>query len=241
MAETILSFKRYEKKYLLSAQQYAALWQQLEQYLEPEDFFSSTVCSIYYDDDDYSIIRHSIEKPVYKEKLRVRSYNVPDENGRVFVELKKKFEGIVYKRRVPMTAKQAEDYLSGKTPAPMDSQMIREIDWFMHENRPEPKIFIACERYAYRAKENHQLRITFDRNIRWRETDLHLTSGSYGEELLEEGQVLMEIKIPGAAPLWLANMLSELEIFPRGYSKYGTCYKNNLIEKYFNGVICDAQ
>ena len=241
MGETILTFKRYEKKYLLSAEKFEALWQRLEEYLEPDQFFSSTVCSIYYDDDQYSLIRHSIEKPVYKEKLRFRSYNVPKAEGKVFVELKKKFEGIVYKRRVVMSAQQAEDYLSGKTPAPMDSQMIHEIDWFMHENKPVPKVFIACDRLAYKAKENPNLRITFDRNIRWRETDLHLTSGCYGEPLLEDGQVLMEIKIPGAAPLWLASMLSELEIFPRGYSKYGTCYKSRIIEKYFNEVICDAQ
>lgn len=241
MGETILSFKRYEKKYLLSTEKFEKLWQQLEEHMEPEDFFSSTVCSIYYDDDEYSIIRHSIEKPVYKEKLRVRSYNVPRRDGKVFVELKKKFDGIVYKRRVPMTAQQAEEYLSGQAAAPVDSQMIHEIDWFMHENKPVPKVFIACDRLAYRAKDNKDLRITFDRNIRWRETDLHLTSGCYGEQLLEEGEVLMEIKIPGAAPMWLASLLSQLEIFPRGYSKYGTCYKNKMIEKYINGVICDAQ
>ena len=241
MGETILTFKRYEKKYLLSADEYERLWQRLEEYVEPDSFFKSTVCSIYYDDDRYSLIRHSIEKPKYKEKLRVRSYNVPSKDSNVFVELKKKFEGVVYKRRVVMSAQEAEKYLSGEIAAHMDSQMIREIDWFMHENKPVPKVFIACEREAYKAKENGELRITFDRNIRWRETDLHLSSGAYGEELLEDGQVLMEIKIPGAAPLWLAEMLSQLQIYPRSFSKYGTCYKNKLIEKYFNEVICDAQ
>ena len=241
MGETVLTFKRYEKKYLLSAEEYERLWERLEEYVEPDGFFRSTVCSIYYDDNTYSLIRNSIEKPKYKEKLRVRSYNVPNKDGRVFVELKKKFEGVVYKRRVVMSAEEAESYLSGEQPAPVDSQMVREIDWFMHENKPIPKVFIACEREAYKAKENENLRITFDRNIRWRETDLHLTSGSYGEELLEDGQVLMEIKIPGAAPLWLAEMLSQLQIYPRSFSKYGTCYKNNLVEKYFNEVICDAQ
>lgn len=240
MGETKLTFKRYEKKYLLSAEKFEMLWQRMEQYIEPDDFFKSTVCSIYYDDDEYSLIRHSIEKPVYKEKLRVRSYNVPRADGKVFVELKKKFEGIVYKRRVPMSAQEAEAYLSGEKAAPVDSQMIHEIDWFMHENHPVPKVFIACDRLAYRAKDNRELRITFDRNIRWRETDLHLTSGCFGEPLLEAGQVLMEIKIPGAAPLWLANMLSELEIFPQGYSKYGDCYKHKILEKYLNGVIFHA-
>jgi len=240
MGATKLTFKRYEKKYLLSAEQYEALWQRLESYIEPDEFFSSTVCSIYYDDDSYSLIRHSIDKPVYKEKLRLRSYNVPTADGEVFVELKKKFKGIVYKRRVRMTASEAESYLAGHIPAPKDTQMFREIDWFMKMNKPTPKVLIACDREAYRSKEDHDLRITFDRDIRWRNTELSLTDGSHGELLTEPGQVLMEIKIPGAAPLWLAAMLSELEIFPKSFSKYGTCYKNHILEQYINGVIFNA-
>ena len=240
MGETKLTFKRYENKYLLSAEQYQALWQRLESYIEPDEYFRSTVCSIYYDDDDYTLIRHSIDKPVYKEKLRLRSYNVPKADGEAFVELKKKFKGIVYKRRVRMTAEEAENYLAGKISAPKDSQMFREIDWFLKINKPVPKVLIACDREAYRAIENHELRITFDRNIRWRDSELQLTAGDHGELLTKPGQVLMEIKIPDASPLWLASMLSELGIFPTSFSKYGTCYKNNIIEKYINGVIFSA-
>ena len=117
------------------------------------------------------------------------------------------------------------------------SQITREIDWFLHENQPAPKVFIACDRAAYVAKDNPELRITFDHNIRWRETELDLCAGSHGEPVIAPGQVLMEIKIPGAAPLWLAHMLSELALFPTGFSKYGSCYKTALLEKYFNGVI----
>lgn len=237
MGETKLTFKRYEKKYLLSHEQYTRLRQHLDEYITPDAYFQSTVCSIYYDSDSYHLIRQSIEKPVYKEKLRVRSYNVPAPDGTVFVELKKKFKGIVYKRRVKMRADAAANYLAGKCSPPVCSQITREIDWFMHENNPTPKVFIACDRSAYVAKDNPDLRITFDHDIRWRDTELELTAGSHGESLIEPGQVLMEIKIPGAAPLWLAHMLSELQLFPRGFSKYGTCYKNVLLEKYFNGVI----
>ena len=167
----------------------------------------------------------------------MRSYNVPGPDDTVFVELKKKYKGIVYKRRVTMSAVQAADYLSGKCPPPEVSQITREIDWFLHENRPAPKVFIACDRAAYVAKDNPELRITFDHDIRWRETELDLCAGSHGELVIAPGQVLMEIKIPGAAPLWLAHMLSELSLFPTGFSKYGTCYKTALLEKYFNGVI----
>lgn len=240
MKETKLTFKRYEKKYLLPAEKYQALWAELEQYLEPDRFFESTVCSLYYDWEDFRLIRNSIEGPVYKEKLRLRSYNVPGPDDPVFVELKKKFEGIVYKRRVQMTERQAEDYLSGRSAAPREDQLMREIDWFLKTNPVAPKMLIASDRRAYVAREDPELRLTFDTSIRWRDTQLRLTAGDHGRELLESGQVLMEIKIPEAAPLWLAGMLSRWEIFPQSFSKYGQCYKNQLIEKYFDGVMVIA-
>ena len=237
MQETILTFKRYEKKYLLSARKFELLWERLREHLVPDLFHRSTVCSIYYDSDDFSLIRHSLEKPVYKEKLRLRSYNVPGPDGEVFVELKKKYKGVVYKRRVRMSAVEAERYLAGQSRPPEEGQILREIDFFLQTHEVSPKAFIACEREAWVDREEPELRITSDRKLRWRDTDLHLTAGSGGEPLLPDGEVLMEIKIPGAAPLWLAHLLSELEIFPTSFSKYGTCYRQDLLEKYFNGVI----
>ncbi len=237
MQETTLTFKRYEKKYLLSARKYELLWDRLREHLVPDRFHRSTVCSIYYDSDDFSLIRHSLDRPVYKEKLRLRSYNVPGPGGEVFVELKKKYKGVVYKRRVRMSAAEAERYLAGQSRPSEDGQILREIDFFLQTHEVSPKAFIACEREAWVDREEPELRITFDRNLRWRDTDLHLTAGSGGEPLLPDGEVLMEIKIPGAAPMWLAHLLSELEIFPTSFSKYGTCYRQDLLEKYFNGVI----
>lgn len=240
MKETQLSFKRYEKKYLLSREQYELLWRQLEPRLEPDRFFQSTVLSLYYDWEDFRLIRSSIEQPVYKEKLRLRSYNVPGAEGEVFVELKKKYKGIVYKRRVRMREREAEDYLAGRRSSPDDGQISREIDWFLKTNPVQPKVLIACDRRAYVGREEPGLRLTFDSSIRWRETELSLTAGDFGQELLEEGQQLLEIKMPESAPLWLAELLSSLEIFPRSFSKYGQCYKNELIEKYFDGVMVIA-
>lgn len=234
MNDAKLTFKRYEKKYRLSAEQYAALRERLDAYIQPDRFFASTVCSIYFDDETYRLIRHSIDTPNYKEKLRLRSYNVPDDSGEVFVELKKKLDGVVYKRRVGMTCEEAMEWLHGGRP-PRETQITREIDWFRRVNTPSPKVFIACEREAYVAKDNPELRITFDRNLRWRNTELDLRCGSAGELLMQPGEVLMEIKIPGSAPLWLARMLSELAIFPTGYSKYGTCYREHLLSNQRNG------
>ena len=240
MNNTRLNFKRNEKKYLLSAERYEALWAELSPRLVPDEYFRSTVCSVYYDSDNYELIRRSIEAPVYKEKLRVRSYGVPAPDGTAFVELKKKFKGTVYKRRVQTTAERAEAWLSGRSPAPEDGQVCREIDWFLRTHEPMPKIFIACDREAYVADGAPELRFTFDRDIRWRDSELSLCAGTHGTPLLGDGQVLMEIKIPAAAPLWLAGLLSRLEVFPTGFSKYGNCYKSGLVQKYFDGVITNA-
>jgi len=237
VGDTKLVFKRYEKKYLLSRGQYETLFRELRDHIVPDAYHRSTVCSIYYDTDDYELIRRSIEAPVYKEKLRLRSYGVPDDDGTVFIELKKKYKGMVYKRRVPMGAKAAMAYLAGEAGPTECSQMTREIDWFLHENDVNPKVFIACDRYAWVDKENPELRITFDENLRWRTDRLDLTLGSDGETLTEPGAVLMEIKIPGTAPLWLARLLSDQRVFPTSFSKYGTCYKNHILREYFNGVI----
>lgn len=240
MGETRFTFKRYEKKYLLTEEKYTRLMERLEGHIVPDRYFKSTVCSLYYDTEDYGLIRRSIEGPVYKEKLRLRSYNTPEEDGAVFVELKKKYKGIVYKRRVTMKAREAEAYLAGDSPAPEESQITREIDWFLHENKVKPRVLVACERSAYVLKDDAEFRITFDKNIRWRETELELTKGSRGSNILPEGETLMELKVPGAVPLWLAELLSELRIFPESFSKYGSCYKKELLDKFVNGVIFSA-
>ncbi|MBR5094290.1 MAG: polyphosphate polymerase domain-containing protein [Oscillospiraceae bacterium] len=235
MSETILTFKRSEKKYLLSAEQFDALWKELGPHLQPDEYPKSTVCSIYYDTDDYRMIRHSIDAPVYKAKLRLRSYDVPSREDPVFVELKKKYRGIVYKRRVALSARAASRWLDeGAAPAEAD-QTTREIDWLLRDLRPRAKVFLACDRLAFRDREEPELRITFDRDIRWREDDLDLTAGDRGEPLLPPGQVLMEIKIPEAMPLWLAHLLSEQSIFPVSFSKYGTCYKEHIFNTYILG------
>ena len=224
--ETEYTFKRYEKKYLLSPDAYLRFMEEAGKHLIPDEYHESLVCSIYYDTDDYSLIRHSIEGPVYKEKLRVRSYGIPEENGTAFVELKKKYKGVVYKRRVITSPAEAEKWLSGETPAPSDSQITKEIDWFLKMNTVSPKIFIACDRISWKDRDEETLRFTFDKNIRVREDDLHLYHGDSGTPLLPNGYSLMEIKIPTAAPIWLARLLSDEAIFPVSYSKYGTCYKN---------------
>lgn len=221
-------FKRYEKKYLLNKTQLNQFKLLTALYLQADDFGTHTINNIYYDTDDYALIRNSIEKPIYKEKLRVRSYGIPQNDEPVFVELKKKYKGVVYKRRVQMGLTESNQYLQDHLPPCNDGQILHEIDWFMNYYHPSPKVFIGYERTAYFAKEDPNLRITFDQNIRYRETDLDLSKGSYGFPLMRPEQTLMEIKIPGVMPIWLSLILTRLEIFPTSFSKYGNCYKDHL-------------
>ena len=224
MAAIQTCFRRIEMKYLLTRQQYSAVKRAMAVHVKPDAYSRYTICSIYYDTEDYRLIRTSLEKPVYKEKLRLRSYGVPYRHDPVFVELKKKFDGVVYKRRITLEAEQAEEYLKGR-PLCRPSQISREIDWFMQSYRAVPKAFIGYDREAYAGRELPDLRITFDTNLRARNRDLCLRSGDWGELILPQEQILMELKIPDSAPLWLARLLSDNGIYPSSFSKYGTYYR----------------
>ena len=224
MSDIQSCFKRYEKKYLLTPEQYRAMRFGMAQFMKPDAHPRYSIGNIYYDTENFDLIRASLEKPVYKEKLRMRSYGVPGSRDSVFVEIKKKYDGVVYKRRVTMEMMSAERYLRGAQGGD-GSQSSREIDWFLHLYRPEPKVFIAYEREAYAAADGGELRITFDTALRARSNDLDLRLGDHGVPLLADDRILMEIKIPGTAPLWLARLLSENRIFPTSFSKYGAYYK----------------
>lgn len=225
------SFERYEKKYLLTQEQYKALLEGMAGHMKLDRYGRTTNCSLYYDTDSWELIRKSIEKPVYKEKLRVRSYGIPKTGDSVFIELKKKYDGVVYKRRTEMASELADRYLCGAQRLSPGTQIGKEIEWFQERYHAKPKVYIAYDRTSYAGVEDPELRVTFDRNIRCRDYALDLRKGDFGERLLPAGTVLMEIKIPGTAPLWLAHLLSALEIRPVSFSKYGQYYKNNVLGK----------
>ncbi len=224
-------FKRIEKKYLLSETQYRALFQRIGSHLKPDEYGRSTVLSLYLDTPDHRIIRNSIEAVDYKEKLRMRSYGSATADSTVFLELKKKYDGVVYKRRAAMTLLEAELYLRMGI-KPFESQIVSEIDWAMNlYGRPKGAVLIACEREAWFDGEHPDLRLTFDRNIRYRENELRLDRGSAGISLLPKSTVLLEIKTAGAMPLWLADALDAEGILPGSFSKYGAAYLRLLEEK----------
>lgn len=223
-------FKRVEKKYLLTKQQQESLMCAIKGQFAQDAYGLHTICNLYYDTKDYRLIRTSLEKPVYKEKLRLRSYGIPGESDTVFLELKKKYKGVVYKRRIPLPLHEAQLYLdSGELPSNQE-QILREIDWFIHFYHPVAKAYIAYDRIALYGIHDSTLRMTFDSNIRARSTVLDLKKGSWGTPLLPADAVLMELKLPGVMPLWLSHLLSEHEIYPASYSKYGVFYQNHLVK-----------
>ena len=234
-------FARYEKKYKLTLSQYAALRRWLQDRMEVDSYGLHTICNIYYDTPDFQLIRTSLEKPVYKEKLRLRSYGVPGGDTPVFVELKKKLDGVVYKRRVSLPLREAKRYLAYEGRPDLDCQILREIDWALARYPLEPKAFIAYDRIALFGREDPDLRITFDCNLRWRDALLDLSQGDWGQPLLDKQEILMEAKLPAAMPLWLSHVLDRLQIRQTSFSKYGACYQQNLFPALLStGGICVA-
>lgn len=228
MSKTNYVFKRVEKKFLVTENTLLAFLADIAPYIKQDDFGKYTIFNIYYDTDDDRLIRTSIESPVYKEKLRLRSYGIPNGNNKVFLEIKKKYDGTVYKRRISLLFNEAISYLNGEARPKKDSQILHEIDYFMKLYNPVPKLFIAYDRLAFSSIDDENLRITVDSGIRSRDYDLSLYAGDYGEYLLNEDEHLIEIKTGSSLPLWLTSSLTKYEIYPVSFSKYGNIYKKNL-------------
>lgn len=223
MAQSV--FNRYEKKYLMPADVYHQLLCRLKPFMQEDQYGLHTICNIYYDTPDAGLIRRSIEKPVYKEKLRLRSYGIPTPESGVFLEIKKKYQKIVNKRRIRLTLQEAYDYVEHGIRPQEDSQILREIDFFLCRYPVARGIYLAYDRIALSGRQDPEFRVTFDRNIRSRRTDMGLEKGDHGELLLPEDYYLMESKVMGATPLWFTEILSGLALYPVSFSKYGNIYK----------------
>lgn len=221
-------FKRSEIKYILTPQQIELLKDRINPFMSPDIYGLHTISSIYFDNAIDTVVRTSIQKPVYKEKLRLRSYGARKRADTVFLELKKKFKGTVYKRRIALTIDEAAAYLRDGTPPKDNGQIFREIDYFVKLYKAYPKIMISYDRVAYIGNENPDLRLTLDYNVRARRDRLDFSEGSDGECLLDGGRAVMELKISNAMPMWLCSILSELKIYPSSFSKYGTEYTKRI-------------
>lgn len=216
-------FKRYELKFLITVEQYRLIKELVCEHMSCDKYGESDICNLYCDTPDYLLIRRSIEKPFYKEKLRLRSYGVAKKDSDVFVEIKKKYDSVVYKRRILVNEQEALKIASGECAA--DSQIGREIYYLTKlYDEISPRMFISYRREAFFGKNNKSFRVTFDRSILWRTYDLTLNKGIYGQRVLPENMVLMEIKTSETIPLWLVKFLSDNKIYKTSFSKYGTAY-----------------
>lgn len=227
-------FKRIEKKYLLSQEQYEYVLSRIGEHMHADRYGETVIRNIYFDNTEDQLIETSLRKPKYKEKLRLRSYGTPSSDSSVFFEIKKKYMGIVYKRRVSMTRDDAYHYIStGELPDDLDGNIPTEIDYMMRRYRLYPKAFISYRRLALIGNNDPELRITFDSEITSRYGDIRLESDSQGDLILPGDMHLMEIKIPGAMPLWLAHVLSEKNIYPHSFSKFGTAHMLHKQQKQY--------
>lgn len=232
-------FRRDEKKYLLTQTQLRKLLQAIDSRIQPDEYFQETICSVYFDTPTHDLIIKSIDKPVYKQKIRLRSYGVPTLSDQVFAEIKIKYRGVVSKRRTKVQLNNFYHYYNkvqaGRHPTLKADipQIGRELDYLFNFYNLRPSWFIAYDRTCYCGRDTPGLRITFDQNLRSRTHDLCLEKGDSGEHYFADHKCVMEIKSLNAMPLWLVHALSKLEIYPASFTKYGKIY-----EQSKKGVLC---
>ena len=227
MKDALKVFKRYETKYLLTREQFEGFVRDYGHMLHPDNFPENLIQNVYYDTPNHRLIRESIDKPVYKEKLRLRAYNEITSQDDAFLEIKKKYYGIVYKRREKMNVITAQNFVTDHVITDgVDSQIERELAWFInYYGDLVPAMYLSYNRVAKVHKEDPEIRITFDSDITFRNTDVNLLSGSYGTLLLNEGAVLMEIKVASYLPIEMVRVMEKYNIYPTSFSKYGEAYK----------------
>ncbi len=237
MAEQ-MTFKRYEIKYAVTETQRQRLIDGMQEYMIRDSHGISQIQSLYFDTPDYLLARRSMEHPLYKEKIRLRSYGQADDHTKVFLELKKKFEGVVYKRRISMDMTKAEELMEnwssnryGVTEVDCNPQILRELEASAARyHKLIPRILLTYRREAFYQRDDHDFRVTLDQEIEWRNVDLSLRDPMIGRPLLKQSYYLMEVKAGGAIPLWFTKLLTELEIRKTSFSKYGTAYQTIFLE-----------
>lgn len=215
-------FQRIEEKYFLNKKTKEKFFKNIKKYIAKDKYYESKILSIYFDNDNKDIVRRSLDKPIYKDKIRLRSYGIPSLNSDVFLEIKNKYEGVTGKRRVILKLSEFYDYFYNNKIS--DNQIMKEIDYLFKYYDLKPNCFVGYDRISFVGKNDLGLRITVDSNLIGRTNDLKLESGSYGNKYFDEDIFIMEIKTLNSMPLWLTKELANLEIFPISFSKYGEIY-----------------
>ena len=226
-------FRRVETKYLLSPAEFESLLKAIAPFIEKDRYFKATNCSVYYDTDERYLAIHSMEKPLYKEKIRVRSYNIPKSlSDPIFIEIKKKYNGIGNKRRITTTLKDFYRYEQTGELATENPQIKAELDQAFQFYHLKPALYVAYDRLSFCGRNNNEFRLTFDRNVRSREDNLKLEYGDRGDKYFENGEIVMEVKVLNSYPLWFTRALSSLKLYPASFSKYGRIYEQRKEKNY---------
>ncbi len=226
------NFNRIEQKYLMNKSQYINFFEQIRKHIEKDKFCAANICNIYFDNENKDMIINSLEKPLFKQKVRLRSYNVPKITDDVFLEVKTKYKKIVTKRRIKVNLQDFNHYLKTNEFADQD-QIMKEIDYLFHLYNLKPVYFLAYDRKSFHGIENTDLRITVDEKLRSRKNNLNLNEGDQGKYYFKDDTYIMEIKYKDALPLWLVKSLSDLKIYPTSFSKIGSVYTKDM-----EGYLC---
>ena len=236
------TFQRREKKIILDAALAEPLKQRIEEYMNADEYNKDgkpyMICNLYFDNANNDVIRNSVQLPKYKEKLRLRSYGTPQLDSKVFLEIKRKQNGIGTKRRAKITLQQVYNFLERREyPADtkyINTQVLREIDYYLSHTPVEPAAYVSYLRYAYQGKEDPNFRVTFDFDIVTRRHDLSLESGRFGDPLLPPDKMILEVKFAGAVPYWFVQIMNEYNLTFHTFSKIGNDFKNNILKQ--NGI-----
>ncbi len=230
-------FKRIEEKYILDYYKYLELMEKIENKISEDKYPNSKILNIYYDTDSYNLAINSIQKPVFKEKIRLRSYNVPkNDNDLIFLEIKRKYNGVTYKRRISLNLLQYKEFLkTGKLQSDDSKQITEELRYTLNKYNLVPKIMIAYDRKSFYLKENTNIRLTFDFNLRSRIDNLDFILADAGKSFFNDKKCILEIKSCENMPIWLVKILNSLKVYPVSFSKYGEIYKEMIIKNSKKG------
>lgn len=227
MEQIIDTFERVEDKYELSQSEYLSFLEAIQAHVHPDIYHKYTVHSVYFDNDHYQLAVNSLQKPEYKCKVRLRTYQDPDADTMCFLELKKKYNDIVYKTRFYMEVASAYQYLYQNKMPKNPNNIMRELDYVFHFYKLKDFCYVQYDRECYAANEDMDVRITFDTNIRYRLDDISLSRNGSETNLTEENVYMLEIKCKDRYPMWLVQILSKMKLYKKSFSKCGSIYMNN--------------
>ena len=229
-------FRRVEKKYILTREQYLFFKEAIRENMIEDEHGKSTICNIYFDTEQYDLIRHSIAKPIFKDKIRIRSYNIPTIDSNIYLEIKRKYDGVVSKRRIQIKLSDFYKYLNDNSCLD-ECQVKKELDYYFKHYKLKPTMFLSYYRRAFYDKENRDFRLTFDSHVLARDYDLEIEKGNYGVHIFEKNKYIMEVKTLGAIPMWFVKLLNQIQIGPCGFSKYGAAYTQLILNADQRSVI----